>query len=179
MYHFYSFPQLPTELSIYIYKLVQHNAVNHIISVWYKHIAKKTFATQLMLKITNNNIYISNVYLVDCFSRNVEYIMKYCSKVLTGIEDREWWNRRLVLISHSISLSYNNFNYASLEKQKIYLNICLFYKKIYEKFNFTDYFLEINYTYNDIPNNTNINNNLDYFLENNQEIIFNNDQVVD
>tara|TARA_A100001011_G_scaffold323285_2_gene345130 strand:+ start:205 stop:711 length:507 start_codon:yes stop_codon:yes gene_type:complete len=157
---------LPLELSARIYRRIQHNAVNLIITAWYKHIGKKTLATVLILKITDhlreiipdnnfiipvdNNIY-NNVYRVDCFNPYVRYVLQYCNNVLTGIEDREWWDRKLSIIRHSIYALYNDFNYANIQKQKIYLDICLLYKKINDKFNLTDNFIQNNII--NIPNN--------------------------
>lgn len=157
MYHLYKYPKLPFELSLYIYKSIQHTAVNNIIYSWYKHIEKKTHATILILKITDNLEYITcnysfinhlddytiynNVYRVDCFNPYVRDVLQYCNNVLTGIEDRDWWYRKLTLIRDSIYILYNDFNHANIEKQKIYLDICLLYKKINDKFNFTDNFI--------------------------------------
>ena len=156
MFHLYNFPKLPLELSLRIYRSIQHNAVNDIICVWYKHIAKKASATELILKITNNQEYrmiqrlIPNNFnhsyplLIDCFNPHVKSVLQYCKTVLSGIEDKEWWGRKLSVIGQSIYTLYNDFNHANIEKQKIYLDICLLYKKINDKFYFTDNFIQDN-----------------------------------
>lgn len=141
MFHLYNFNQLPFELSLRIYRNVQHNSVNYIIKLWYKYISKKTHAVNLMLKITDNlsfrttnNYYNNNILHIDCFNPFVEHTMKYCSNILKGTEDKDWWLKKLRLIGNSIYSSYSEFNHSSYLKQNTYLNICMFYKKINDKF---------------------------------------------
>lgn len=155
MYHLYNYPTLPFELSLHIYKNIQCNAANIIIREWYKRIQKKTVAVKLVMKIIDNatTTMYNNYNYIDCFSQYVKRVLQYCSNVLTGTEDREWWIRKLDIIAHSIYTFYSYFNRANIEKQKIYLDICLFYKKINDKF-----YVRYNLIQNNLPNIDNIDN---------------------
>ena len=154
MLHIYNFPMLPTELSSKIYSFVLENAAELIRKKWYNYIYKKIIITKLFLDITSNNYrhninhpnifdnslnYINNYQedVIDCFNYHVLIVLKYCNKVLSGKEDRQWWLNKLRIIANSIYFYYDHFNHTDLTKQGIYMNICLYYKKIQISINFT------------------------------------------
>lgn len=165
MYHIYNFPMLPIELSSHIHKFVLSNAANTIIQKWYSHIAKKTIATELILEITRrneppttlyeliNNFHNNEARNINCFDSRVESVMRYCKNVITGIEDKEWWLKKMSYIGDAIYLNYHEFNNANRVNQQRYMNICLFYKQITDKFTSVNDFLLWEH------NNTNIADN--------------------
>lgn len=161
----YNFPMLPIELSSHIHKFVLYNAANTIIQKWYNHIAKKAIATELILKITKineppttlygfiNTFHNNQARHINCFDSHVENAMCYCKNVLTGIEDKEWWLKKMSYIGDAIYINYHEFNNATLVNQQRYMNICLFYKQITDKFTSVNDFLLWEH------NNTNIADN--------------------
>lgn len=169
MYHFYKFPVVSFDLSIYIYTFVKKNACDLIIKQWYKKLAKKIIATELLISYLNNYNHpwpstpIDHIYnfnnlrqeKINCFDPRLANILNYCSKNLTGTEDIKWWFNKMRIFAQAIYTNFYDYNNTINHiHKKTYENICLSYKKIIDKFN--NKWLKNNYNIN---NNFIINTN--------------------
>ena len=130
---FYKFPALPFDLSMYIHKQRQNTATNTIIKGWFNHIARKVIAVRLISKIVTSQdvIYNYNPY-INFTDSTVLSTLNYCNRVLTGIEDREWWSRKILQVVSRFNYQINNSNSRIYDEypQKI-LTVCY---QIYNKF---------------------------------------------
>ena len=96
------FPSIPDDLSIVIYKFRFIIATNTIIKYWYKHIAKKITATNLIIKTTETNLSGQRIVTID---PTVVSNLEYCSRNLNSTLDKAWWNNKLKKISNSLDFS--------------------------------------------------------------------------
>lgn len=130
---FYKFPTLPFDLSMYIHKYRQNNASNIIIKGWFNHIARKVIAVNLISRIVTSQdvIYNYNPYM-NYTDSTVLNTLNYCNRILTGIEDREWWTRKIAQVISRFNYQINNSNSCIYDEypQKI-LTVCY---KIITKF---------------------------------------------
>jgi len=167
MYHFYNFPLVSFDLSIYIHTFVKNSAINLIIKQWYKQVAKKVIATELIINYLNNNnclwppTPIDHIYnfnnlrqeKVNCFDPKLANILNYCSHALTGNEDIKWWFSKLRIIAQAIYVNYYDYNHSiNAIYKKTYEDICLSYKKIMDKFD-NKWFKRNNNLNNNLNNN--------------------------
>ena len=99
MISLHRFPSIPDDLSILIYKYRFINATNLIINYWYKHIARKVLATNLMIETTEKYLCGFRIVTTD---PTVVINLEYCSRTLNSEVDKEWWNKKLQKISNSL-----------------------------------------------------------------------------
>ena len=108
------FYRLPQEIQDYIFFWAKTFAVDTIINNWYIYLNKKVYAINLVLKLPiipklhwKYNIYIDTYNLSQDKITNV---FSYCNKILSGKEDRVWWNSKLKILRDTLDWWLNFYN---------------------------------------------------------------------
>ena len=98
------FYNLPIELQLYIYEIIDNDAANTIIKFWYKYLNRKVIAVNRILNLPLLYDTQSHAYYYDPNNINVINTFTYCDKVLSGSpsEDSAFWVGRINKLENGI-----------------------------------------------------------------------------
>ena len=155
------FPSLPYEISGLIHQFVRINAVNTIIKNWYNYLNNKIVATKLFIEFYSGHyndpksvhrgydaIYNFARPNIDCFNYKNSLVLDYCSKIISGKEDKYWWYNKLRYINNQLIADsvYLDLDKTTERQKKIYKRISNAYNLIKNKFN-NKFFINNNLTF--------------------------------
>ena len=75
---------------------------------------------------------------IDCFNYKNSLVLDYCSKIISGSEDKHWWYNKLKYVNNQLIADkvYLNLDDTTNRQKKIYNRISNSYHNIKNKFNF-------------------------------------------
>jgi hypothetical protein len=116
---------LPGDLCRLINQFCTENAQRTIVKFYYNRIKLKNSLAQFFID-HEQNFRIEGFYRINAIPHFMKSI-RMCDRVLSGVEDWKWWNKRIRNLRRTVDYEYSLYNTSIIFPDSLYELVILIY----------------------------------------------------